>query len=241
MNIIVGSAGRLGSYLFDEMQREGEVLGVDVVEGRTVDHIITDNKMQSYADWLREVLKGIKKPVRIILAVAPTWRAKGTGDLTSQLSDLTDFGSVESGLLLMSANILAEMNQECSLRHNIVVIGSPLSSSISLSESPIYASSKSATRSLMKYLALALMNRNVNVNMVTPALLANNDQLLEIIRGNLEKLKLGFDVTPYGEILKTVLFISSGITSIRGQEIVLDYGLMDISSYWTLVTSSDTL
>ena len=35
-------------------------------------------------------------------------------------------------------------------------------------------------------------------------------------------------------IYKTIKFISSEVESLRGQEIVLDYGLGDISSYWAI-------
>ena len=86
----------------------------------------------------------------------------------------------------------------------------------------------------MKYLALALSKHQINLNMISPALLANRDDLKEVISNNLSKLDLELRVTEYSDIVKKIIFLSSGVKSLRGQELPLDYALSDVSSYWAI-------
>jgi hypothetical protein len=224
--------------LVDELKKTEPVLGVDTRDGLRTNFVINGCNMASYMGWIKETaLQYSEVSIRVIIAIAPSQRSKDSLDMSAHLADLKDFGMAESELLLTTAKALSENRSSLSVENHVVVIGSPLSGSVAISDSPVYASSKSATKTLVKYLAAALGPQKVNVNMVTPALLANDQAVLEVIRENLKPLGLSIDVTPYNEVLKAIRFVSSDMTSLRGSEILLDYGLSDLSSYWTLARS----
>ena len=70
-------------------------------------------------------------------------------------------------MLINTAKVLAQVKRNKNNDWHIIVIGSPLSKSVALSESPVYAASKSGTRALVKYLALALSKHQINLNMIS--------------------------------------------------------------------------
>ena len=72
-------------------------------------------------------------------------------------------------------------------------------------------------------------------------MLANRDDLKEVISNNLSKLDLELRVTEYSDIVKKIIFLSSGVKSLRGQELTLDYALSDVSSYWAIAKVLGTI
>ena len=236
LNIVVGAAGRLGKYLSSELKKTGDVIGLDITKGELVDKCIKEEDIsEQYTQWLTNILKEKEySELRVILAIAPSTRCKDPSDFEGHLRDLKKFAGKEEEMLMKTAKVINERNMDSKKNSHIIVIGSPLSRSVALSESPIYAASKSGTKALVKYLALAFSKQRINVNMISPELLANKDELRGVIGENLEKLGIEIGITAYNDIYKTIKFISSEVESLIGQEIVLDYGLGDISSYWAI-------
>lgn len=68
--------------------------------------------------------------------------------------------------------------------------------------------------------------------MISPALLFRNQSSKEYINKTLSKCKVLCEPTSYDDIYKLILFIStSGIRSLRGKDIVLDFGLESIDGF----------
>lgn len=229
--IIIGSAGGLGSYLFNSLNKlHHSIVGLDIIPADTVTKVLDTTKLTK--ESITESLCLFNGPCAIIISIAPRSRSKGIANCSSIKSDSSDYLCANSDLLIDVADCLQNFSSQFNNESHIINIGSVLSNRFSCAENPAYGASKAATNSLVRDLALLLSEKNICVNSISPALLYRNEESLAFLEKQLSRYKIKCKPTPYSDVLKLIEFITlSGIDSLRGKDIVLDYGLESIEAF----------
>ena len=236
--IIIGSAGGLGSYLFNCFYNESsKVYGIDIVEGATVNTVLDLHSEDSFNMVLKTNFKDMDGPCTIIVSVANRDRARSDESLSLLEEDLSQNLITNPKFLIQSAKFLQSYAPQFSNESHLINIGSVLSMRYSTAESPVYGASKAATKSLVRDLSVSLIKDNICVNSISPALLYRDSSSFAHLKNILDTHKSGCSPTSYQDIYLLIKFIAeSGIKSLRGKDLILDYGLEDIEGFDLLRT-----
>ena len=238
--IVVGSAGGLGTFLWCEFKKAGyRVFGIDVVDSPTVDSVLPPTQnVNAFSDAISILFNSQEGPWTIIISIATRGRRK-TSSYEFTQDNISEDLSLNSELLAQTARCLSKVSPHFTEPSHIINIGSVLSERFSSKESPIYGASKAAARSLVRDLAAISLKDNICVNSISPSLLFRNDMSLEYLNKYIQKYSTHIEPTSYADIYRFIEFISlSGIKSLRGKDIILDFGLEDIEGFDIISTVS---
>jgi len=231
--IVVGSAGGLGSFLWSEFKKAGyNVFGIDVLHAPTVDSIIppTQNVI-AFSTAISILFDSHEGPWTIVISIAMRNRSKCCSYEFIQ-DNISEVLSLNSELLAQTARCLSRVSTRFAEQSHIINIGSVLCERFSSKESPIYGASKAAAKSLVRDLAAISLKDNICINSISPALLFRNEMSFEYLNKYLLKYSEYIQPTSYEDIYKLIKFISlSGVRSLRGKDIILDFGLEDIEGF----------
>ena len=228
---IVGSSGGLGSYLTKNLATTShQTVGIDIRKGEHTSIIIDSSDSISVQEQIDNIVKNENRPICFIISIAQASRVRGGEKYLLYANNLRKFLS-DSEIFMRICHSINEYSSP-SFRHHIVVIGSVLSDKISLTESPLYSSSKACLLQLAKYAAIDLMSK-VSINTISPALMARSLESKELLEKHLNHIDPNLEVTPYSDIVKTIKFLTlEGVNSLKGKNIILDYGLEDLEVFW---------
>jgi len=231
--IVVGSAGGLGSFLWSKFKKAGiSVLGIDILDAPTVDYVLplTQNVI-AFSSAISILFDSHEGPWTIVISIATRGREK-PASYEFIHTNISEELSLNAELLAQTARCLSKVSNHYTEHSHIINIGSVLSERFSSKESPIYGASKAAAKSLVRDLAAISLKDNICINSISPSLLFRNEISLEYLTKYLQKYSEHIQPTSYGDICKLIEFISlSGIKSLRGKDIILDFGLEDIESF----------
>ena len=230
--IIVGSGGGLGSYLYSYFEsRSFQTIGLDISDSPFVDLLLDEDFSNLDLD-LRKLLSSTSEPISFIYSIADPNRSRSFQnpiDLTYQLQAAL---VKPLSLFLSIASFLQHYSPKTSSLCHLVSIGSVLSDRFSRAETPLYGATKAAINSLVRDLSIYLMEYNVSVNSISPALLYRDQESQSNLQSQLSCTRLPFQPTSYLDIAKTIQFISKNcVKSLRGKNIILDHGLEDVESF----------
>ena len=228
---IFGSSGGLGSYLTKNLATStNQTVGIDIRQGEHTSLIIDSSDLISVQTYIDDIVKNENSSICFIMSIAQSSRIRGGEKYLLYANSIREFLS-ESELFIRICHSLNEYSSQ-SFRHYIIVIGSVLSDKISLTESPLYSSSKACLLQLAKYAAIDLMSK-VSINTISPALMARSLESQEFLDKHLSSIDPNLEVTPYSDIIKTIKFLTlEGVNSLKGKNIILDYGLEDLEVFW---------
>ena len=229
--IVIGASGGLGSSLVISLRTSGyKVFGIDINSSPTVDIVLSSSfNLIEAINTCKETSEG---PYTFVISIAQKNRHKGITGYLENLHDFSTILSFNSIPILQVASCLQDVAILYPEQSHIINIGSVLSDFYSTFESPSYGASKAAAKSLVRDLSLVLAEKNICINSISPALLSRNQASKEFINKTLAKCKVLCEPTSYDDIYKLVIFIStSGIRSLRGKDIVLDFGLESIDGF----------
>lgn len=230
--VIIGSSGGLGSFLYQELRTpSSSTIGVDICPSQTVDILLQPNFDHLLSD-IQRFLNTSYDPVTFIFSVAQPDRLRSFTRPSDLALELETILVRPINLLLFIATFLQDYCPNARNLCHLITIGSVLSDRFSRAETPLYGASKAAIRSLVRDLSISLMNYNVCVNTISPALLFRDQSSKNNLLKQLSTTGLPFRPTPYVDIANTIKFLTHGnLSSLRGQNIVLDYGLEHMESF----------
>jgi NAD(P)-dependent dehydrogenase (short-subunit alcohol dehydrogenase family) len=239
--IILGSAGGLGSFLLRYLRKNFyNSFGMDLVSSPEVDFKLDQNNSQSLRGALINCFSSCDGPWTVVISIAAPQRAKGISDCATIKHNIADFMPVNSLILLDVIDCIQHFAQNASEESHVINIGSVLSDRFSTAETPAYGASKAAVKSLIRDLSILHSSNNLCINSISPALLYRNDKSHEFIMERLSHYSLPLEATDYSDIAKLIVFLAcSGIKSLRGKDIVLDYGLESVDGFDLLSSSYD--
>ena len=68
--------------------------------------------------------------------------------------------------------------------------------------------------------------------------MARSIESQEFLDKHLSSIDPNLEVTPYSDIIKTIKFLTlEDVNSLKGKNIILDYGLEDLEVFWATKTS----
>jgi len=237
--LVVGAAGGLGSFLSRKLRDCGhEVHGIDVIDGPTVDSVVPmTQSISCFCDIISDLFTRYKTPWSVIISIAVRGRSRSSTSYEIIHEDIQELICLNSLLMIKTAECLSRSSRSFDEESHIINIGSVLSDKYSSKESPFYGASKAAAKSLVRDLAAISLKDNICINSISPALLFRNSLSLDYLKKHLNKYSSYISPTAYVDIYKLIEFISlSGIKSLRGKDIVLDYGLEDIEGFDLIAT-----
>ena len=237
--LIVGSAGGLGSYLFRKLKDSSHcVYGIDVIKDPHVDFILPNSSdTNSYFELLSVLFSQTRSPWTVVITIANKGRSRLSSNYEFTSEDISSILSLNSHLLTLTAKALSATSNDFVEQSHIINIGSFLSQFYTSKESPIYGASKAAAKSLVRDLSIIALKDNICVNSISPSLLFRNQASLDFLNKYLSFYSENIQPTAYIDIFKLIEFISlSGVKSLRGKDLVLDYGLEDLESFEIMST-----